>query len=61
MKMNESIVVNKSQLLFILDSIDTAMAELEVVVHEGDVDERVTIGLDKAVSIIKEALKEHKD
>jgi len=37
------------------------MAELEVVVHDGDVDERVTIGLDKAISIIKEALKEHKD
>ena len=56
--MNETITINKSQLLFILDAMDTAMAELEAAVYEGDVDESVTIALDKAASIVKQALKE---
>lgn len=57
--MKETITINKSQLLFILDAIDGAMAELEAAVYEGDVDETVTINLDSALSIIKTALKEN--
>lgn len=56
--MNETITINKSQLLFILDAMDTAMAELEAAVYEGDVDESVTITLDRATYIIKATLRE---
>lgn len=57
--MKETITINKSQLLFILDAIDSAMAELEAAVYEGDVDETITINLDQALSIIKTTLKEN--
>lgn len=55
--MKDIIEVNKSDLVFLHRALDTAFAEVEAAVADGDVDESVLIDLDDAMNILKEYLK----
>lgn len=56
--MKETIVeVNRSDLIFLQRVIETAMAEIEAMVADGDVKEDVQIDLDESLNLVREYLK----
>jgi hypothetical protein len=49
--------VLRSDLIFLQRVLDTAFAELEAAVADGDVDESVVIDMDEAMSLVKGYLR----
>jgi hypothetical protein len=51
-----TINVERSDLIFLLRAIDSAYAEVEAAVSDGDVDESVVLDLEDALELVKEYL-----
>lgn len=54
--MEEKIELGKMDVRHILNAVDQALPELEMIYHEGMIKESVVEGMEKALTILKEAL-----
>lgn len=55
--MEEKIELSKMDVRHMLNAVDQALPELEVMYHEGFIKESVVEGIEKTLIILKEALK----
>lgn len=54
----DTVTITKSDLRYILRSLDTGMSEIEAAVADGLIDSSVLIDMDSASNILQDALKQ---